>query len=79
MRRVYEQHRDEVIAYCRQLAPYRMPWAWWRFDAPEPRKPVQQWVQLCELGILTPEQRDTAQAEYDALPWRKRMVARASA
>ena len=37
MREMWEAHRDELMA---ERGPGRRPWAWWQFEAPEPRRRV---------------------------------------
>jgi len=50
--------RDEVMALCerRRRVEHRdqlMPWAWWQFDAPEPRNEDEaEAAQLRRLGIV---------------------------
>ena len=51
--RVWREYKDVVFeaATKRHGAGHR-PWAWWQFDAPEPRSEEPEVVQLARLGLL---------------------------
>ena len=47
--------------------PGRRPWAWWLFDAPEPRdNNVPQVQQLAALGLLVPGEAEEVQRRAEA-------------
>jgi hypothetical protein len=39
-RQLYEEHRDELLAEWGAAHPATRPWAWWRYEALEPRQCV---------------------------------------
>jgi hypothetical protein len=38
LRRLWRAHRAEMLPLWTQDHPGTRPWAWWRIDAPEPRR-----------------------------------------
>jgi hypothetical protein len=71
-RPLWESHQQEVMT--RFSGPGRRPWAWWRFDAPEPRNDeLTESYQLAnldeltdaEIKILTPEWRRHFDRSFD--------------
>jgi len=40
MRAAWKEHRAEILAEYVSANPGRRPWAFWQFDAPEPRRQV---------------------------------------
>jgi hypothetical protein len=57
-RLAWEEHRDAIT-----MPPTMRAWAWWRYEAPEPRDhgPGQgDAAQLARLGLLTDEERELA-------------------
>ncbi|MCC6228523.1 MAG: hypothetical protein IT432_04775 [Phycisphaerales bacterium] len=60
-RRAWEELRDELLPEFIREHPLTRPWAWWRFDAPEPRSPLEpEREYLTRLGLLSPEERGEA-------------------
>lgn len=41
MRADWSEHRAEILAAFTAQNPGARPWAWWKFDAPEPRRRVR--------------------------------------
>lgn len=48
MREAWEDLRDELLPAWIAENPGTRPWAWWKFDAPEPRRRIQR--------VLTPDE-----------------------
>lgn len=47
MKKAWESYREQIIADWIRQNPCSRPWAWWEFDAPEPRRRIG--------GIGTPD------------------------
>lgn len=40
IRQAWEEHRESILAEHIKEKPGTRPWAWWRFDSPEPRRQI---------------------------------------
>lgn len=74
LREAWEQLRETILADFIAKNPGRRPWAWWEYDAPEPRrqiapgpKPVgdDRWFGMprCYRGVPPPEMYES-EADY---------------
>ena len=54
MREAWEKHRENILTQWIAANPGTRPWAWWKFDAPEPRPEGEGEADyLGRLGLLT--------------------------
>ena len=56
-REAWEELRAELLPEFIASKPFSRPWAWWRFDAPEPRTTESERDYLVRLDLLTDEER----------------------
>ncbi|WP_232199382.1 hypothetical protein [Thioalkalivibrio thiocyanodenitrificans] len=57
MRRDWERHRDQLLAEWSATNAGTRPFAWWKFDAPEPRPEAEaEREYLARHGLLTDEE-----------------------
>jgi hypothetical protein len=59
-REAWNELRAELLPEFIASKPFSRPWAWWQFDAPEPRdKAESERDYLVRLDLLTDEERRT--------------------
>jgi hypothetical protein len=74
IRRAWIENRERLLAGC---DPFKRPWGWWRYDAPEPRRATpavfaygpQGWTYYPPetTGLYDPKQAEVEETERDYL------------